>query len=93
MIALGRYLHNFLDDELESLGLSVSNATRETMLQERVKVFAREMGQPEALLMLMVFIDLVLAVSWSEQSDNQASFERWGHLIRFARAEALSLSL
>ena len=93
VMALGRYLHNFLDDELESLGLSVSNATRETMLQERVKVFAREMGQPEALLMLMVFIDLVLAVSWSEQSDNQASFERWGHLIRFARAEALSLSL
>ena len=43
--------------------------------------------------MLMVFIDLVLAVSWSEQSDNQASFERWGHLIQEARAEALSLSL
>jgi len=51
------------------------------------------MDQPEALLMLTVFIDLVLAVSWSEQSDNQASFERWGHLIQFARAEALSLSL
>ena len=51
------------------------------------------MGQPEALLMLTVFIDLVLAVSWSEQSDNQASFERWGHLIQFARVEALSLSL
>ena len=93
VMALGRYLHNFLDDELESLGQSVSNATRETLLQERVKVFAREMGKPEALLMLMVFIDLVLAVSWSEQSDNQASFERWGHLIQFARAEALSLSL
>ena len=93
VMALRRYLHNFLDDELEGLGQSVSNATRETLLQERVKVFAREMGQPEALLMLMVFIDLVLAVSWSEQSDNQASFERWGHLIQFARAEALSLSL
>ena len=92
-MALRRYLHNFLDDELEGLGQSVSNATRETLLQERVKVFAREMGQPEALLMLMVFIDLVLAVSWSEQSDNQASFERWGHLIQFVRAEALSLSL
>ena len=92
-MALGRYLHNFLDDELASLGQSLSNAARETLLQERVKVFAREMGQPEALLMLMVFIDLVLAVSWSEQSDNQASFERWDHLIQFARAEALSLSL
>ena len=93
VMALGRYLHNFLDDELASLGQSLSNAAREALLQERVRVFAREMGQPEALLMLMVFIDLVLAVSWSEQSDKQASFERWGHLIQFARAEALSLSL
>ena len=93
VMALGRYLHNFLDDELASLGQSLSNAAREALLQERVRVFAREMGQPEALLMLTVFIDLVLAVSWSEQSDTQASFERWGHLIQFARVEALSLSL
>ncbi len=93
VMALGRYLHNFLDDELESLGQSVSDAAREVLLKERVRVLAREMGQPEALLMLTVFIDLVLAVSWSEQSDNQASFEWWGHLIQFARAEALSLSL
>ena len=92
-MALGRYLHNILDDELETLGQSVSNASREELLKDQVRVFARKMGQPEALLMLTVFIDLVLAVSWSEQSDNQASFERWGHLIQFARAEALSLSL
>jgi len=93
VMALGRYLHNFLDVELESLGQSVSNAAREALLKERVRVMAPEMGQPEALLMLTVFIDLVLAISWSEQSDNQGSFERWGHLIQFARAEALSLSL
>ena len=92
-MALGRYLHNILDDELETLGQSVSNASREALLKDQVRVFARKMGQPEALLMLTVFIDLVLAVSWSEQSDNQASFERWGHLIQFVRAEALSLSL
>ena len=92
-MALGRYLHNIPDDELETLGQSVSNASREALLKDQVRVFARKMGQPEALLMLTVFIDLVLAVSWSEQSDNQASFERWGHLIQFARAEALSLSL
>ena len=92
-MALGRYLHNILDDELETLGQSVSNASREALLKDQVRVFARKMGQPEALLMLTVFIDLVLAVSWSEQSDNQASFERWGHLIHFVRAEALSLSL
>ena len=67
VMALGRYLHNFLDDELASLGQSVSNAAREALLQERVRIFAREMDQPEALLMLTVFIDLVLAVSWSEQ--------------------------
>ena len=69
-MALGRYLYNFLEDELETLGQSVFNAAREALLKERVGVFAREMGQPEALLMLTVFIDLVLAVSWSEQSDN-----------------------
>ena len=92
-MALGRYLHNIPDDELETLGQSVSNASREALLKDQVRVFARKMGQPEALLMLTVFIDLVLAVSWSEQSDNQASFERWGHLIQFVRAEALSLSL
>ena len=92
-MALGRYLHNILDDELETLGQSVSNASREALLKDQVRVFARKMGQPEVLLMLTVFIDLVLAVSWSEQSDNQASFERWGHLIQFVRAEALSLSL
>ena len=92
-MALGRYLHNILDDELETLGQSVSNASREALLKDQVRVFARKMGQPEALLMLTVFIDLVLAVSWSEQSDIQASFEWWGHLIQFARAEALSLSL
>ena len=77
----------------KTLGQSVSGAAREVLLKEWVRVLAREMGQPEALLMLTVFIDLVLAVSWSEQSDNQASFEWWGHLIQFARAEALSLSL
>ena len=93
VMALGRYLHNILDDELETLGQSVSNVSREALLKDQVRVFARKMGQPEALLMLTVFIDLVLAVSWSEQSDNQASFERWGHLIQFARAEALGLSL
>lgn len=93
VMALGRYLHNILDDELETLGQSVSNASREALLKDQVRVFARKMGQPEALLMLTVFIDLVLAVSWSEQSDNQASFERWGHLIQFVRAEGLSLSL
>ena len=93
VMALGRYSHNFLDDELESLGQSVSDAAREVLLKEQVRVLAREMGQLGALLMLTVFIDLVLAVSWSEQSDNQASFERWGHLIQFARVEALSLSL
>ena len=92
-MALGRYLHNFLDDELETMGQSVSNAAREALLKEWVRVFAREMGQPEVLLVLTVFIDLVLPVSWSEQSDNQASFERWGHLIQFARAEVLNLSL
>ena len=69
-MALGRYLYNFLDDELETPGQSVFNAAREALLKERVDVFAREMGQPEALLMLTVFIDLVLAVSWSEQSDD-----------------------
>ena len=37
VMALGRYLHNFLDDELESLGQSASNAAR-TLLQERLKV-------------------------------------------------------
>ena len=93
MIALGRYSHNFLDDELESLGQSVSDAAREVLLKEQVRVLAREMGQLGALLMLTMFIDLVLAVSWSEQSANQALFEWWGHLIQFARAEALSLSL
>ena len=92
-MALGRYLHNILDDELETLGQSVSNVSREALLKDQVRVFARKMGQPEALLMLTVFIDLVLAVSWSEQSANRASFERWGQLIQFARAEALSLSL
>ena len=92
-MALGRYSHNFLDDELESLGQSVSDAGREVLLKEQVRVLAREMGQLGALLMLTVFIDLVLAVSWSEQSDNQASFEQWGHLIQVARVEALSLSL
>ena len=67
MIALGRYSHNFLDDELEILGQSDSDAAREVLLKEQVRVLAREMGQLEALLMLTVFIDLVLAVSWSEQ--------------------------
>ena len=67
----GAIFAQFLDDELASLGQSLSNAAREALLQERVRVFAREMGQPEALLMLTVFIDLVLAVSWSEQSDTK----------------------
>ena len=93
VMALGRYLHNFLEDELESLGQSVSNAARETLLQERVALMAREMGQSETLLMLTVFIDLVLAVSWSVQSDSQTSFERWHHLIQFAREKALSTAL
>jgi len=45
-MALGRYLHNFLGDELESLGQSVSDVAREALLKERLRVLAREMGRP-----------------------------------------------
>ena len=75
VMALGRYAHNLLDDETKSVSQSVSNAAREMLLRERVEIMARAISRSEALVMLTVFIDLALAVSWSAQSGGQASFE------------------
>ena len=91
-MALGRYLHNFLDDVLASLGQSVSNAAREALLQERVRVLAEKWANlkstdADGVHRSRASSQLVRAIGYS------SLIRRWGHLIQFAGRSAQPFSL
>jgi streptomycin 6-kinase len=78
---VGRYLHNFLADELTGRGEDRATPAQVALCEARAQVLAKALEAPYQTLLKATLIDLTLSTAWHVQSEGMAVWESMRALL------------